>query len=158
MTYQNQNQNNGTLEWDDVITEDVKEFILLEPGEYDFVVTDFAREWYDGSNNLPPCNKAVVTVKIETDEGVAYVKSNLFLTKKTEGLLAQFFASIGMKKKGEPLRMDWSKVTGKTGRCRIDHRTYNGEKYNDLKRFLPPADYGKESSTASEPKWKKGGY
>lgn len=126
------------LPWDGTITIDSGDFITLEPGEYNFTVVDFQREQYEGSDKLPACPKAVITCRIDSAMGPVDIKNNLFLTTKTMGLLAAFFTSIGLKKKGEDLKMQWNKVVGATGRCKVSTREYNGNKYNDIQRFLPP--------------------
>ncbi len=129
------------LGWDDEISnEGGGEYILLAPGDYDFTVADFERARHEGSAKLPACNKAVLTLSIKTDEGEATIKHSLFLHQKTEGLLCAFFCAIGQKKHGEPLRMDWYKVRGATGKCKIGVREYtdrNGEKRqsNEIKKF-----------------------
>ena len=33
--------------------------------------------------------------------------------------------------------MNWPSVPGSTGRCIIGTRTYNGNDYNDIKKFYP---------------------
>ena len=132
-------EQNRALGWDDEITQE-SSFTLLPEGEYNYKVTNFERAWYDGSDKIPPCNKAIITIKIETPQGDAEIKENFFLTTKTEGLLSAFFGSIGQKKKGEPLRMNWNKVIGSTGRCKIGFREYNDNKYNQVKRWLSPDD------------------
>lgn len=128
------------FEFDGVITEDAKEFIVLQDGDYDFEVTEIEKGRYAGSERekgLPPCNMVTVTCKIETNEGEAYIKNRLYLHSRAEGLLSAFFASIGQKRKGEPLKMQWNLVVGSKGRCKVSSRQYNGETYNDIKRFLP---------------------
>ena len=42
-----------------------------------------------------------------------------------------------MKKKNEPLRMNWNAVPGATGRCKVGTRVYNGNEYNEIKKFYP---------------------
>ena len=142
MAYDNKTQNiERELGWDDTITQDSKEFILLPDGDYEFEVVDVEKQRYGGSDKLPPCNQAVIIIKIETPAGMATVKSNLYLHTKTEGLISAFFHSLGMKKKGEPLRMNWPKVVGAKGRCKISQYTgNNGLQYNEVKRFLPSED------------------
>ena len=64
----------------------------------------------------------------------------LFLHTKTEGLLSAFFSSLGLTKKGEPLRMNWNAVPGSTGRAHITldpDRNDPEKKYNHVKRFYP---------------------
>ena len=132
-------EQNKALNWDDEIQQE-STFTLLPDGDYDFKVINFERAWYDGSEKIPPCNKAIITIRIEGDAGTAELKENLFLTTKTEGLLSSFFSSIGQKKKGEPLRMNWNKVIGSSGRVKISTRSYNDNTYNQVKRWLSPEE------------------
>lgn len=128
--------------WDDTITKDASDYIMLPEGDYNFTVDSFERGRHAGSEKLPPCNKAVLTLRIESAEGTARITHNLFLHSKTEGMLSAFFTCIGQKKKGEPLKMDWGAVPGSAGRCKVGIHTYtnkDGEarKSNDIKRFYP---------------------
>ena len=54
--------------WDDAIEKD-SEFELLPEGDYDFEVTGFERARHNGSDKLPPCNKAVLTIKLIGADG-----------------------------------------------------------------------------------------
>ena len=132
-------EQNKALNWDDEIQQE-STFTLLPEGDYSFKVVNFERAWYDGSEKIPPCNKAIITIRIEDEVGTAELKENLFLTTKTEGLLSAFFSSIGQKKKGEPLRMNWNKVIGSSGRVKISTRSYNDNTYNQVKRWLSPEE------------------
>lgn len=127
--------------WDDTITKDSSDFILLPEGDYNFTVESFERARHTGSDKLPVCNKAILTLRVDAPEGTVKITHNLFLHSKTEGLLSAFFSSIGQKKKGEPLKMNWAQVPGSTGKCKIGIHTYtkDGEerKNNDIKRFYP---------------------
>lgn len=130
------------LQWDDTITKDASDFVLLPEGDYNFTVESFERGRHGGSEKLPPCNKAVLTLRIEAAEGTVRITHNLFLHSKTEGMLSAFFSCIGQKKKGEPLKMNWGMVPGSSGRCKIGIHSYqnkDGEdrKSNDVKRFYP---------------------
>lgn len=129
------------LSWDDEITKDSSDFILLPEGDYDFVVESYERARHPGSAKLPACNKAVLKLRIETEEGVAFINHNLFLHSITEGMLSAFFSAIGQKEKDKPLKMNWNMVPGSTGRAKVGIHTYekDGEerKANDIKRFYP---------------------
>lgn len=126
--------------WDDTIQEDAKEFITLQPGDYVFTVTGFDRQRHtpnqQNPGKLPACPKAVISLEIETDEGVASLKHNLFLHSSTEGMLSAFFGAIGQKKHGEPLKMNWNAVIGATGVCSVKNRTYNDNVYNEVKTMI----------------------
>ena len=139
--------NERELGWNDEISNDGNEFVLLPPGDYDFTVTDFVRGRHNGSDKLPPCNKAELSLYIQSDKGNVTIKHNLFLHTKTEGMLSAFFCAIGQKKHGEPCKPNWDKVRGSRGRCKIGIREWenkSGEKMqsNEIKRFYdyePPA-------------------
>lgn len=135
---ENYNTNrNDTLDWDSVI-EAENEFVLLPEGEYEFTVKSFERGYFNGSEKMSACPKAELTLQIDAPQGTAIVKHNLFLSRKTEGLVCAFFISIGQKKHGEPLRMNWAQVVGSKGRCKIGQRLYNDNYYNEVKKFLEP--------------------
>lgn len=126
------------LDWDDEI-ENENEFTLLPEGEYDFEVLKFERGQHNGSAKLPACRKAILTIKIYGKNGESTVIThNLFLHTKCEGILSAFFLSIGEKKHGEKVRMNWTAVPGAKGRCKVYIDTYNGNQYNKIKAFLAP--------------------
>lgn len=139
------------LGWDDVIENDSPEFVIVPDGDYNFEVKSFERDRYPGSDReggLPPCNMAVLNISIENDKGVCNIQHRLFLHTRCEGLLCEFFAAIGQKKHGEKLKMDWNKVVGSRGRAKVGHREYNGETYNEIKRFYKrPESAPKKSFT-----------
>jgi hypothetical protein len=133
------------LGWEDEIENDGEGFTDLPDGDYNFTVTDFERERHAGSAKLPPCNKAVVHLKIDGGElGTPTIKHNLFLHTKTEGLLCSFFTGIGQRQHGEKLKMDWSRVKGATGRLKLGHRTFHGDDgpvtVLDVKKIYEPKD------------------
>lgn len=130
------------LAWDDEIEKE-SEFILLPEGEYEFEVVSFERGRHNGSDKLPPCPKAIITLNIKNELGIVTLKHNLFLHSKCEGLLSAFFICIGQKKHGERLRMNWNNVIGAKGRAKIGIRKWtkdNGQEgsTNDIKSFCEP--------------------
>ena len=135
------------LGWDDAIENDGPEFEVLPAGDYDFEVLHFERARHAGSEKMPPCNKAIVSIKIAGEKGSTTIKHNLFLHTKTEGLLCSFFTGIGQRKHGEKVTMDWSKVIGSKGRCKISIRKWKNDKgdeltFNDIKKFYEPEAAG----------------
>ncbi len=127
------------LGWEDEISNDGPEFITLPDGDYDFTVIDVERDRYPGGDKLPACNRAIVHLRVESSEGIAVIRHQLFLHTRTEGLLCAFFKGIGQRQTGEKLSMNWSKVKGSTGRAKIGKRTYDGKEYNEVKKFYEPA-------------------
>ncbi|MDR1132100.1 MAG: DUF669 domain-containing protein [Oscillospiraceae bacterium] len=141
------------LGWDDSIENDGPDFILLQPGDYDFTVVSYERARYEGGDKLPPCDKAVLNITIEAPEGVATIKHNLYLHTSVEGLLCAFFTAIGQRQHGERQKMNWPAVPGSKGRCKVGVRTYrnkNGDDAttNEIKRFYEPV---KASASAAAP-------
>lgn len=145
--------------WDDQIEHDGAEFVVLPEGDYDFVVTDFERGRHGGSEKLPPCNKATLSIKISSVGGQSTtVKHNLFLHSKTEGMLCAFFTSIGQRKKGEKITMNWNAVVGARGRCKVKIRNWtskdgNAMQNNEIAKFYEPTD---DQQTGTQ--WKAGSF
>jgi hypothetical protein len=128
------------LGWDDEIEKDGSDFVLLPEGDYHFTVKKFERARYAGGDKIPACNQAKLELSIHSPEhGDQTVFHNLFLHTKTEGLLSNFFAGIGQKKKGEKLRMNWNAVIGSKGKCKLTVNKYmsKGEERanNQVKTF-----------------------
>ena len=142
------------LGWDDEIQNDGDEKIILPPGEYPYTVLLCERARHNGSDKLPPCPVAKLSIKIDGGNLGSVVKSHrLFLHTKTEGLVCQFFRSIGARKHGERLRMNWNSVGNSRGRCKTFIREFEGKKYTEIKSFLDPVP---EPTTAPEQEQKKG--
>lgn len=137
---------NLCMDWGDSIENEGQEFITLEEGDYVFKVVNFERGRFAGSTKIPPCNKATITVQVKTDKGVASCRFDLILYRTLEWRLCSFFRSIGQKKHGEKLSMDWNKVVGSYGKAHFKPRSYvnqyGDEKVvNDVERFF---DYSEE--------------
>jgi hypothetical protein len=137
---------NMLMDWNDAIEEDGQEYVLLPEGDYNFTVTHFERGRFPGGPKVPVCNKATITVQVDTKEGIATVKFDLLLYRSLEWRISAFFRCIGQKKHGEKLTMDWNKVIGSKGRAHFKQRSYTNnqgeEKFtNDIDRFI---DYNEE--------------
>lgn len=127
------------LGWDDEISNE-GQFVLLEDGDYNFTVKDFERARFPGSAKIPPCNKAALTLSVNTPDGEATIKYDLILYSSLEWKLCEFFRAIGQKKHGEKVAMNWSRVKGARGRARITTREYTKKdgstgKANDVEKF-----------------------
>lgn len=144
-----ENDNNDGFEWDDYIELDTPDFITLPPGDYDFEVVGFERGRFPGGAKLKPCNKAELTLQVKSDAGVARFKTDLLLTKPLEWKLSSFFRSIGQKKHGERLRMDWNAVPGAKGKCRVAVREYTDRNGNNRTANEVEAFYDHDTSNAS---------
>lgn len=126
--------------WDDIINDEGSEYTLIPEGDYDFRIESFKRERHNGSDKFPACNKAVLKVMVNYDGKEIPVEHSLFMHSRSEKSLGNFFLAIGLKKKGEPLHMNWNAVPGAKGRCHIFTREYNGNKYNNIKYFITPEE------------------
>lgn len=140
--------NDVAMGWDDTIEND-NEFTILPEGSYDFEVLGFERKRFEGSAKLSACPKAEVKIKLfdraNPDKGSSTIVENLLLNRKMEWKLCQFFTAIGMRKHGEPLRMNWGAITGKTGRCKVIVNSYTTDKgeereNNRIDKFYEPVD------------------
>lgn len=114
------NINETELDWDSEILEDGSSFTLLDPGEYDFTVEKFERKLSKNGNKM-----AALTLKVTDGNVSTTVFDNLTLVKSAEWKLSSFFGALGLKKKNEPLKMDWQAIYGKTGRCKIKIEEYD---------------------------------
>lgn len=120
------------LGWDDTIVND-GEFEILPDGKYKFEVLKLERARYAGGTKLPPCNQANVTVVVSDDTGASRnIEEKFKLHSKMEWILCAFFRSIGLRKKDEPLQMKWNEIVGKTGWCEVGHRSFKGDKGDDV--------------------------
>ena len=109
------------LGWEDEINDEGEGFsyTLLPEGDYDFTVAKFERARHAGSAKVPPCNMAKVTFTVWGAEDSVEITENYFLCKKFEWKLSQLFLAVGLKKHGEPLRMNWGALAGTRGKCRV---------------------------------------
>jgi hypothetical protein len=135
----NQNPNGYELGWDDSISHQDTEFVLLSDGDYEFEIVNFERGSHNGSAKLPPCKKAVVTFRIKNPAGEPVsIKENFYLHSTQMNKLCNFFRCIGQGEDANgQIRMNWNAVIGSTGRVTIGTKLYNDKKYNEIKKFLP---------------------
>lgn len=125
------------FDWDDEIENDSK-FTLLEPGDYDFKVTNFERGRSKKGNK-----KAILTLEVTNGKVKATITDDISLLKTAEWKICEFFRSVGLRKSGEKFRMPWNKVVGLTGRCSIIQYEYPRKdgtygKANDVDTYLDP--------------------
>jgi hypothetical protein len=140
--------------WDEERIENPNEggdFVTLPPGKYNFTVDKFERGRFEGSAKMCACPKAVLTLGIEGGElGTVSHKHNLYLNKKCEGMLCQFFVSVGLRKHGDPLVLAWNQLVGRAGTLELGNRTHNEKVYNDVKKFLDPPEQSEAPAQETE--------
>lgn len=145
------NSKGYAIGWDDeIIDPGEPEFILLTPGVYDFTVTGFERGHFDGSEKMDACSMAKLTLRCTNGIQETTVYTNLFLSSAVAFKLSRFAKSIGDmpagSTTGQKFHVDWNNIIGKSGKCRIKTRVYNGKDYNDVDDFIVP-----DSATAPVP-------
>lgn len=116
-------------------------YVLLKEGECEFRIDRYERARHEGSEKIPPCNKVTVYFTIrDADENEAEVRENYILWSTLEWKLSELFMSVGLKKKGEELRMNWDALPGKRGTCEVFHdpdRKDPSKVYNRIRRLNP---------------------
>lgn len=139
-----ENTEERELDWNDEISDESGgSFKLLPKGEYPFVVKSFARGRFKGSPKMKPCNTAELTLLVNNE---VTIEKNLFLNTKCEWMLCAFFRAIGAKSHGKTVCMDWGKVPGAAGMCKVTIRKWTGKdgserESNEIDGFIdPPAD------------------
>ena len=157
-------QDTRIMDWNDTIQDDGQEYVTLPEGDYYFTVSEFERGHFPGSPKIPACNKATLTLDIENDRGVATAKVDLILYRTLEWKIASFFRSIGQKKHGEKVVMDWNKVVGTRGKAHIKPRSYTGKngeerQANNVESFIDCDDPNSlVEAKEEELPWNKGGF
>lgn len=117
--------------WDGEIEKDGG-FTELPEGDYDFSIDHYERSRENATDKDPACNAAIVHFNILCADGSAVsVRDTFKLLKKYEWKLSALFRSVGLKKEGEKIRLDWDALPGLTGRCHI--KPTAGKKNPDMK-------------------------
>lgn len=128
------------LDWDDSIQND-SQFVELPEGDYDFVIDHYERGRSKGSEKIPASNMAIVFFNVSGQNGeTTTIKENFILHSKLEWKLSELFCSVGLKKKGEELRMNWNALPGLKGRCQVTldpDKNDPSKKYNHIKKLYP---------------------
>ena len=142
--------------WTREIKNDGDEFKPIRPGTYPAVISRLEQGEHPGSAKIPKCEKAILTLKVDTGSGTRDVKATLYLHEHMDWKLSEFFRSVGRKKRGEAFRMDWSNLIGQRLLVRIGTRSYtgrDGEEHvaNNVDKFL---DYDPDAFP-TDPDWMK---
>lgn len=139
------------LGWGDSIRNEGGGSAHVDPGVYGFEVQGVDRGQFNGSERMRPCPIAKVRAKLTDGPGAgAVLTANIYLNSRQIWKIGQFFRCIGMWPANptgdDSLRpMDWTGAVGRTGRCEVRDRSYNGKTYSDL-NFLEPERPGQDAS------------
>lgn len=135
----------NALGWDDDF-EAQDGFVLLPEGDYAFEITKVEKSRHNGSDKVPPCNKAIVTFCVHAQQGDAIITENYLLIDLdwARRKMTEFFSAIGFAEKGgQRVRMHWGPdLIGRRGVCHVAPRKYKGQdgsdrETNDLKKLYP---------------------
>lgn len=133
------------FDWDDEIENDGSgNFVIVEEGDYEFEVTKFERGHYTPSSKdakTPPCNQAMMTLKISTPEGDCFITDKFPLASTMEWKMSSFFRSIGLKKHGERVKMKWGESIGCRGKAHVtktEGTKKDGVYFNNIDRYIDP--------------------
>lgn len=146
------NPENEFLSWEGSFIAEESSFMLLPVGEYDFLIKNMERKYYDGAGSIPNgAPYAEVHLECTGPNGSSLVKDKLFLMKSWQWKLTQFFTSIGQAPiTGQPFTPNWSQVIGSKGRLKIKINTSNNDpdkKFNNVDVYLEPKQPMQNSQT-----------
>ena len=122
--------------WDSTMPAEVEEKSFEVPpiGEYNFIVANIEKTFAQSSGN------PMLKVRLDLQGADGSVFDNLVLTENSMFKVVTFFESIGIKKKGEELKMSIGqaadKAVGLEGRVKIKHETYNGKIGAKVDKYL----------------------
>ena len=122
-------------------------YILCSPGEYDFTVVNIETSRYQSGANskIGSCKQITLTLRIVdkvTSKNVD-LRHNLYMYNSPGcvGMIAQFYDSVGLHKKGEAIVFDWRPevIIGKAGKLELTNKpSRDGQsQYNNIKKMLP---------------------
>lgn len=127
-------------EIDDGQSRQFDEIYVFEPGDYEFTVKNVDRTVNDDGYN-----KVIVDLEVTDGEHTSIVKDFITLKSTVIWKIAQYFRSLGMKKHGENIKMDWKGSVGKKGMLTLlkeEAVSKQNNKYlrNSVKGYLDPID------------------
>lgn len=127
-------------EIDDGQSRQFDEIYVFEPGDYEFTVKNVERTVNDDGYN-----KVIVDLEVTDGEHTSVVKDYITLKSTVIWKIAQYFRSLGMKKHGENIKMDWKGSLGKKGMLTLlkeEKVSKQNNKYfkNSVRSYLDPID------------------
>lgn len=114
-------------------------YVLLPTGDYDFTIVNLKESRHQDRGgkvgNCKQINPVFRVINPETGQPVDIENHNLYMwnSKGCISMIAQYFDSIGLHKKGEQLVFDWRKEKhiGQTGKLAIRHEVYKNKDGQD---------------------------
>lgn len=127
-------------EIDDGQNRQFDEIYVFEPGDYEFTVKNIDRTVNDDGYN-----RVIVDLEVTDGEHTSVVKDFITLKSTVIWKIAAYFRSLGMKKHGENIKMDWKGSIGKNGTLTLlkeERVSKKNTKYviNTVRTYLDPID------------------
>lgn len=132
------------------VVAEVKEFTLLPPGKYPFVITNVEKGYTDVATAKIPANtpKAVITIEADGGElGKNKVTERLYWIPSMMWKISNIFIAAGLAKPNEKFVANPDALIGKTGTFELKHRIYeksDGTKgtANEIAKFYQADGFG----------------
>lgn len=123
------------------------EWTLLPEGFYPFRVERMERERYQGSQKMPQCPMAKLTLSVTGADGRdTTVQQRLYITRNQLWKVSRFMESVGRGRNGAgKVIIDWGGIEGSTGWVKLKVHSYTGRdgqerQTNDVEWFVKPEE------------------
>lgn len=120
---------------------------LLPEGFYPFRVERMERERYQGSQKMPQCPMAKLTLSVTGADGRdTTVQQRLYITRNQLWKVSRFMESVGRGRNGAgKVIIDWGGIEGMGGFVKLKVRSYTGRdgqerQTNDVEWFVKPEE------------------
>lgn len=120
---------------------------LLPEGFYPFRVERMERERYQGSQKMPQCPMAKLTLAVAgTDGRETEVQQRLYITRNRLWKVSRFMESVGRGRNADgKVIIDWGGIEGMGGFVKLKVRSYTGRdgqerQTNDVEWFVKPEE------------------
>lgn len=120
---------------------------LLPEGFYPFRVERMERERYQGSQKMPQCPMAKLTLAVTGADGRdTAVQQRLYITRNQLWKVSRFMESVGRGRNEQgKVVIDWGGIEGAAGWVKLKVRSYTGRdgqerQTNDVEWFVKPEE------------------
>lgn len=120
---------------------------LLPEGFYPFRVERMERERYQGSQKMPQCPMAKLTLAVTGADGRdTSVQQRLYITRNQLWKVSRFMESVGRgRNEAGKVIINWGGIEGSTGWVKLKVRSYTGRdgqerQTNDVEWFVKPEE------------------
>ena len=128
------------------VVAEVKEFTLLPPGKYPFIITNVEKGYTDVATAKIPANtpKAVITLEADGgDLGKNKVTERLYWIPSMMWKVSNIFIATGLAKPNEKFMANPDLLMGQTGALELKHRHYEKNDgtegtANEIAKFYKP--------------------